>query len=303
MKYRNLLSFFTVSALLLLLIPLYGAHCQNYVGYKIQIHSDHSADWTITRISDINTDIDVLGFQVRVFTLVDAAANETHRAMTVDEESLQMSDEIYWETQTRKTIYAFKWQNFSIEENGKLIFGDVFNTANFFVQLYGDGALQIIYSATYSVSSVAPQPDERDDSAQTLKWLGTTHFINGTPEIVLVNKTQNGDLWQKSLLIGAIVAAAVASVAVGVYVVRRRKSKARVAAKVPLVESDEEKIVKIISASGGKMRQSAITEQCRFSKAKTSQLLAVLEQKEVITRYKRGRDKIVTLNERATGEN
>ena len=50
------------------------------------------------------------------------------------------------------------------------------------------------------------------------------------------------------------------------------------------------------------MRQSAIAEQCRFSKAKTSQLLAVLEQKKVITRYKKGRDKIVTLNERVTGE-
>jgi uncharacterized membrane protein len=71
---------------------------------------------------------------------------------------------------------------------------------------------------------------------------------------------------------------------------------------MPLIESDEEKIIKIIRSSGGKVRQSTITEQCRFSKAKTSQLLAALEQKGIITRYKKGRDKIVTLNERVKGE-
>jgi uncharacterized membrane protein len=38
-----------------------------------------------------------------------------------------------------------------------------------------------------------------------------------------------------------------------------------------------------------------IAEQCRFSKAKTSQLVAALEQKGVVRRYKKGRDKIVTL--------
>ena len=63
-----------------------------------------------------------------------------------------------------------------------------------------------------------------------------------------------------------------------------------------LVESDEDKIIEIIKSSGGTLRQSAITEKSRFSKAKTSQLLTALEQKRVVTRVKKGRDKIVTLN-------
>jgi uncharacterized membrane protein len=50
------------------------------------------------------------------------------------------------------------------------------------------------------------------------------------------------------------------------------------------------------------MRQSEITEQCRFSKAKTSQLLSDLEGRGIITRYKKGRDKIVSLKERVKGE-
>ena len=309
MRVRRLFTFCAIIGLLLLLSPLYKAHCQNYIEYKVQINGDNSADWTITKVSGIDASIDVSGFQQRVIALIDAAANATQREMAVDEDSLQMSDEIFWDTRSRKTIYAFTWQNFSMTENGKITFGDVFRITDFFDQLYGDGALQISYPSTHSILSVSPRPDERDDSVPMLKWLGTEYFINGEPSIALVSKSQgeSGDGWQQYAIMGIGSAAAVAAFLAGVYVFRRREKKAGVfktatLAGLPLIESDEEKIIKIIRSSGGNMRQSAITEQCGFSKAKASQLLAVLEQKGVITRYKRGRDKIVTLNKRATGE-
>jgi uncharacterized membrane protein len=50
------------------------------------------------------------------------------------------------------------------------------------------------------------------------------------------------------------------------------------------------------------MRQSDIKDNFRFSKAKTSQLLAALEKRGAITRYKNGRDKIVNLNEEVVGD-
>jgi uncharacterized membrane protein len=68
------------------------------------------------------------------------------------------------------------------------------------------------------------------------------------------------------------------------------------------VETEEGKILKLLKSSSGSLRQSAIVEQCRFSKAKTSQLLALLEKKGIITRYKNGRDKIVNLTERVKDE-
>jgi uncharacterized membrane protein len=66
---------------------------------------------------------------------------------------------------------------------------------------------------------------------------------------------------------------------------------------VPIVESEEGKILRALQASGGSAYQSAITDQCRFSKSKTSQLLTALEKRGVVIRYKKGRDKIVTLTE------
>ena len=311
MRISRLSTICLISALVLLVLPIYGTRCQNYnrVEYKVEVHSDKSADWMVTRVSSIDTDIDVTGFQERVMALIDVAANSTQREMALDEDSLQLIDDISWETQTRKTVYAFKWQNYSIIENEKLTFGDVFRVKTFFRQLYGDGALQINYPSTYSILSVSPRPDDRDDTAQMLKWLGTEYFINGEQEVVLADKSQNtnGDWWQQYNLLAAILAIAIASLLAGVYVLRRRKLKAQVAATaslagVSLIESDEERIINLMRSSGGKMRQSAITEQCKFSKAKTSQLLASLEHKGAVTRYKRGRDKIVTLKERATGE-
>jgi uncharacterized membrane protein len=66
---------------------------------------------------------------------------------------------------------------------------------------------------------------------------------------------------------------------------------------LPIVETDEEKIVRLLKSSHGSLHQSAIVEQCRFSKAKTSQLLAALESRGVVRREKKGRDKIVALVE------
>ena len=309
MRFRRLANICVIGVLVLLLAPVYEAHCQSYVEYKVQINGDGSADWAITRVSGIDTDIDVIGFQERVVVLVDAAEDVTQREMAVNEDSLQMIDEIFWETQSRKTVYAFTWQNFSSVKAGKITFGDVFDVTGFFGQLYGQGALQISYPSTCDVVSVSPRADERDDSSQTFKWFGSDYFGNAEHEIVLLDRSQsagNGD-WQQYVVIGAGLAIAAAALLVGFYVLRRRRARTIACQKAVVagargIESDEEKIIKVVRSSGGSVRQSTITEWCRFSKAKTSQLLTALEQKGVIKRYKRGRDKIVTLTEKGTGE-
>ena len=93
-----------------------------------------------------------------------------------------------------------------------------------------------------------------------------------------------------------------ASVA-GFYVFRRRRNNgvavaSQVLAEPLRLETEEDKVIKVLRASGGSMRQSDITDALGFTKAKTSQLLATLEKSGSITRYKSGRDKIVNLTER-----
>lgn len=298
MKSRLLL---TLLAVLLLLSAVNKAHCQDYIQYQIQVNNDNSATWTVTQVSDINATIDTWeGFQQKIFTLVDAAINATNREMTIEPESIQMETVISWETQSKTTEYRFKWLNFSTTDTDKIAFGDVFQVSEFFSQLYGDGALQITYPSNYTVMSVSPTPNKQDTDLQTLDWYRTQDFMNGKPSITLTLKSQNGNevSWPQSTLLVVVSAIAIAAFLIGFYLVRRTKQKTKVVpAAVTFTESDEEKIIKIIRQSGGILNQTAIAEQCRFSKAKTSQLLTTLEQKGVIKRFKKGRDKIVMLTE------
>ena len=290
---------------MLVLLPLQNARCQDYIEYKIQIYFDSSAAWTITKVSDINATIDLEGFQQRVESLIEDARFKTGREMSLDVDSLQVSDEISWEKESRTTVYVFKWQNFTVIEEGTMTFGDVFQVAGFFSQLYGDGSIRIIYPSEYSIQSVSPPPDQRDDSVQTLGWFTTQGFINGEPSVTLKNNPPPSvDIGSQPYLIVGLISAVIVASLIGFYAFRRRKPNAtKTAAPIAafVVETEEEKVIKIIKSSGS-IHQSDIAEQCRFSKAKTSQLLASLERKGVITRYKRGRDKIVTLKEEAAGE-
>ena len=54
MKAHRLAVCYAICVMLLLLLPLYSAHCQNYVEYSVQVNSDGSAIWKITSFSDVN---------------------------------------------------------------------------------------------------------------------------------------------------------------------------------------------------------------------------------------------------------
>jgi hypothetical protein len=180
---------------------------------------------------------------------------------------------------------------------------------NFFEKLYGEASLTITYPPDFAIKSVSPEPNQRDDQLNTLGWYRTQDFVSGNPNIVLTsgNPADNAIYggWLLYVAVGAASILICSSIA-GFLLLKRRKSsaKATLVTFTPvtsLVETDEDKIMKIIASSGGTIRQSAITEQTRFSKAKTSQLLAALEQKGTVSRVKKGRDKIVSINIKKDG--
>ena len=299
---------FAVFAVLLLLSSLNEAYCKDYIEYRIRINSDNSASWNIIQVTDVNATIDNWeDFQQRIFTLVDTAVNTTTREMMIAPETIQMETVVVWETQSKTTEFSFKWLNFSTFEGGRLVFGDVFRIPSFFTELYGDGRLQIIYPVDYGVLELSPTPDMQDSDLQILEWYRTQDFLNGKPTVMLASSSSaiGDNEWVQYAFLGFLAVVALASL-VGYYAVRQRRARVAPSAGSSsggfVLESDEEKVIKFIRSSGGSIHQSGITEQFGFSKAKTSQLLASLEKKDVVARYKRGRDKIVTLIERTAGD-
>jgi uncharacterized membrane protein len=299
-------------AVLLFLSQIYIVNAQSFVQYRVQIEEDGSAVWSILHASTLTDTIDTWqGFQQRVFNLIEAASSRTMRQMDLDPDSLQMNT--VWENQSQTTAYQFTWVNFSLVQEDQIIFGDVFRVEGFFSELYGEGELQFSFPSTLKVLSALPQPNGINTSPQTLDYLGTQFFVNGNPSITLGSASPptsspdqtntNGD-WPLYVAVGTSALAAAAALTSLLFLKRRKKLGSQGAQQEPtvpstlLIESEEEKVLRIIRANGGTAFQSAITEQLRFSKAKTSQLLTSLEKKGVVRRYKKGRDKIVTLAEK-----
>jgi len=294
-------------AILFILTPLRVAECQNYVEYDIQIRSDGSALWTITQFSAVNATTESWGgFQQKVFMLVDSAQTVTNRDMEVDANAFQINTTI--SSESKITEYSFVWRNFSIIQGKELTFGDVFKVKDFFSQLFGDAALQLTYPPDYTVKSVYPPPYERQETTYTLKWARTQDLGVNTSIVLTLQQNQSigAALGQYGLAAILVLAVGVTVSAFGVYAVKKRRGKSKTAQEqlepLSAFETEEDKIVKLLKASGGAMRQSEIAERCNFSKAKTSQLLTALEGSGKLTRYKKGRDKIVTLNERVKEE-
>ncbi len=303
---KTCILFFTVS-LVLFFIPCTIVYCESQIEYAINVESDGLVTWIITHVAELNASIDSLEqFQNRVTSLVEAAKNKTGREMASDVESIKhVLSGSYVIVE-----YIFRWKNFSEIEDSKILIGDVFQVENFFLQLYGDGEVRLTYPSGYIVETVLPEPYERDDTQQTIRWLGTNDFTSGLPIVTLEEKTMNPGFLetfqQKGILIMSLVAI-ISAFSISFLVFRRyRKTKRETIERVEHltvlgIESDEDKIVKLLQVSGGGLRQSAIVNQLKFSKAKTSQLLATLESKGVVSRYKKGRDKIVTLVEKDKG--
>ncbi len=315
MKHQILATLFVTMAIVLFLAPIGSAQAQTQTSlqYKVQLSSDRSAVWTITQTSDLNGTVDTWSsFQSKVTSLVLTCANQTGRQMSVDNDSLQISTVTSGDSKT--TEYTFTWLNFSETQNGQLIVGDVFGNSSFFDQLYGVGyndvgySFQINYPANYYVGSIKPSPNSEDNYTQTLQWFDVSLFINGSPKIVFqVNPQTASPSGQTPYVLIALIASVIAIGLSGgfLFVTRRKNRKGSEPAISPavLLETEEEKVLRVLRSNGGTAYQSAITEQCKFSKAKTSQLLTALEKKGFVKRYKKGRDKIVNITENAKRNN
>jgi uncharacterized membrane protein len=143
-----------------------------------------------------------------------------------------------------------------------------------------------------------------------LEWYGTKDFKTGEPSIILKEKSapqEPGDIIkQNAVLIISLTALSIV-ILLTIYTIKNQKKKEKPSTEkpehpiVPQMESDEDKIIRLLKSAGGSLYQSEITKQTKFSRAKTSKLLGALENKGIIKRYRKGRDKIVTLTkEQAT---
>jgi len=152
-------------------------------------------------------------------------------------------------------------------------------------------------SADYDVEFVYPLPDETEKADRALMWYGPKNFGAGEPIILL--KTKEFDLFKNldaKLLISIIIIVCLSVVCLWLYIEKRKYSVEQVSKPLKVqIESDEENVIGMLKEAGGSMFQSVITKKCEFSKSKTSELLKSMEERGIIKRKKKGREKLVVL--------
>jgi uncharacterized membrane protein len=288
---------------LLTLFTAQTVKAQPIIDYKVAVDADGSAFWRIIQPATGNASVDTwLVFQQRIVTLIADASNASGRSMAADPESFQLL------IQEAGVEYQFRWLNFSNSSGPAITFGDVFRVNNFFGRLYGDGIIETTYPEGARLVSVLPAPNQRDDSQRWLQWLSTEAFAGSNPNIRLqflapstsIPAGQDSPTELPFLAIAGIVSA---TIFVAVFLLLRRNRRVAVKPEpkptyvTPMIESEEEKVLQFIRSCNGNVYQSVIVEQLKFSKAKTSLLLKALEANGSVTRYKKGRDKVVKLAE------
>jgi hypothetical protein len=316
-----------VVCLLFILIILSGSimcsgQLQWQMSVQIGIHTDGSATWVIQQRTTLATSDDEAEFfqylnitsldtiSSHVNSMVDQAALVTGRSMRV--ENLQMTANITTQGLKNEGIlqYDFDWIGFAEKTgNDSITVGDSLSGT---LDLSPNDMLTIEYPSGYAPTFVYPTPDQTQDSDMRITWFGPRNFGAGEPHASFERTSLS---WTDAIMGDAgFIAAAVSIVSasllgylLGSKRLRLNRTQKPIAEQKPVfpaglsVEDDEEKVVKLLAAAGGRMQQLAITRQCGFSKSKASEVLSVLERRGVVTRRKVGRGKIVTLVERQEG--
>ncbi|MEM2972377.1 MAG: DUF4897 domain-containing protein [Candidatus Bathyarchaeia archaeon] len=281
---------------------------------ELEVESDGSATWTITHRYSLKTEDDVKIFQLylsefeskkeeylklfsdNMHAMVNRASNITGRNMTA--KNFEVNADIL-QTPTGSvgfTKYQGIWVGFALVENSRIQIGDVFDVGFF---LFENTELTIKYPQGYQVIEVRPTPDLMMDHERTLVWYGPRSFGAEEP-MVLLEKRVVGiiDVLQTYW---ATVGLATISFSLGIILFYRFNKKRKEEAKkvtpqiIQELESDEDKVVRLLKMMGGKACQSIIQEKCGFSSSKTSQLLKNMENAGIVRREKRGREKLVIL--------
>jgi uncharacterized membrane protein len=286
-----------ITLTILLILPAQALATSDHIEYNITLNPDGSATWKIIQATDTNTAVDTLEqFQQKILNTINTARNNTARQMELDFSSLEMKTDMHWETSSQTIEYIFRWENFSTSTEGKIVFGDVFS-GNFFATFYGNGELYVTYPTQYSLNTASPRPDEANNTTQTLHWYRTQDFPATQPNITLTKNAANNNLSLSAL---AIASTATAAMAVAAFLLfNRRKHQKQNAVKpvtpAPWMEkqNSQEKILQLLKSSGGSITQSEICSTLRFSRAKTSLLLAEMEKTNQVRRDKKGKTKIV----------
>jgi len=293
--------------------------------FRLQLRQNGDAAWRITDSYALEDDNDTAAFETLAGSFVDrqadtgweqsfrdasrGAAAATGREMTIT----NVSRDYTVSEDSGRLVLEFTWTNFARVNGSRIFVQDAFNTTQgtWFSQLYEDQVLVISPPPGYAVTS-APPTDIDDGS---LRFEGPQTFEPGYLDIVYqgdgpgpVGPQSGVPLW-----LGAGIVLVLGLAAAVTYLNRRRdlpsiggggsEEDAGGAATAPddgvddvdvELLSDEERVERLLTENGGRMKQARIVKETGWSNAKVSQLLSSMDEADRIDKLRIGRENLIS---------
>mgnify|MGYP000894070887 FL=1 len=264
----------------------------------IKVYEDGSALWNLETRFELKTQEDIDFFNEymealdmdKEFTIqrkkeslqniINTVAYSSGREMNIENISLnyQIVDSI--NKKYGVVNFKFLWKGFGLKDKDHIIIGDSFKDGSHIK----DGEVLVIeFPEDYSINSINPEPTEKRENI--LFWHGPKILLENEPKIVL---EKNSLISSINPLIFGIIAVFIILGLIVYCILRKNKN-------VPILLSDQEKVINLLKSSGGKSFQKDIVSRSRMSKSKISQIITEMEKNGLITKQKYGKNNLIIL--------
>lgn len=226
-------------------------------------------------------------FRARMEESVADAAASTGRSMAVENVSVH-TERRSLPSDYGVVRYEFTWSGFADGDASRLEAGDAIE------RLFLDESsnLRIAWPDGYAAERVEPEPDEAGDTA--VVWRGPVEFGEGEPGVTVAPQET---ATVEGIGLGPLVAIAlvVGSLAVAGFRLRRSRDDGEAPAAPSELLSNEERVLRLLEAEGGRMKQQEIVDRLEWTDAKTSQVISTLRQEDRLETFRLGRENVVRL--------
>ena len=258
-------------------------------------------------------------FEARIQETTAAASETTGREMGVSNFTVEADRESQPQASFGVVTFRFEWAGFATDDDGTLVAGDALDR----LVLDEGERLQFGWPDGYGLTAHTPEPDTVDQTR--VVWRGPLTFDDGQPRVELAAE-ESGIATIRNVSLG--LGLAVGGVLVVVLVAWRRQrgigtepvgdersgeagtgsdgdvgsgsdgdgeSRSIEEGPPPELLRNEERVVWLLEANGGRMKQADVADELDWTAAKTSQVVADLREQEAVESFRLGRENVLTL--------
>lgn len=290
---------------------------------RVELHEDGSATWTVSYRIQLDTDEEIEAFdelldeieanpgnfttrfEDRMEPTVENAASATGRSMEMGEVTIH-AERRFVDREYGIVEYRFNWTNFAVAEGDELHAGDALSG----MFLTEETSLEFRWPEGYALVDASPSPDATGD--RSARWSGPRDFTADEPRLAVSTDDPAGgmSLW----MLAAIALAVVLGVGgAGYYVLVRGRPPSELAGEsTPSTDSEddellsnEERVLRLVEANDGRMKQQAIADELDWTDAKTSKVVRTLRDEGKLEGFRLGRENVLRLpdvDEEGAGE-